>query len=106
MTNLNSKWRSRQNGSCIQLTLRNLAFRSLSDNLNRHDSLHIPSPPYQKRRAAVAAIVRWRPYHHHDKKSHGNKATSLEEFFQQPWVNEQGEAEILFMQRATRDGDR
>lgn len=80
-----------------------LVFRSLCDNLNHHDSLHIPSPPHQKRRAAVAAILRWRP-RRHEGPSH--KVTSLEEFFQQPWVDEQGEAEILFMQRATRDGDR
>lgn len=63
--------------------------------------LSFPAP----RRACVAAILRWRrgrtdiPV---------TKANSIEEFFEQPWVKEddKGEAELLFMLRATRAGDR
>lgn len=77
-------------------------------NLSQHTHLHIPSPPTQKRRAAVAIILRW-----HTRKPtaivHNNKkVTSLQGFFEQPWVKEDksGHAEILFMQRAARVGDR
>ncbi|KAI8090535.1 NUDIX hydrolase domain-like protein [Thamnidium elegans] len=82
-------------------------FESLCTNLNRHEALHIPSPPYQKRRAAVAAILRWRR-HRTDIEVGGNEVTNLKDFFEQDWVKQDplGEAEILFMQRATRVGDR
>ncbi|KAI9273904.1 hypothetical protein EDC94DRAFT_510477, partial [Helicostylum pulchrum] len=84
-------------------------FESLCSNLNRHEALHIPSPPHQKRRAAVAAILRWRR-HRTDIEAVGGdkKVTSLKEFFEQDWVKQDplGEAEILFMQRTTRVGDR
>jgi hypothetical protein len=85
-----------------------IAFRDLCLNLSQHTHLHIPSPPTQKRRAAVAAILRW---HSQDRSIslHQNKEiTSLEEFFEQPWVKQDkhGHAEILFMQRASRVGDR
>lgn len=74
-------------------------------NINQHESLHVPSPPSQQRRAGVAAILRWKPNSkvEHDSK---NNITTVEEFFQQSWVNQDGEAEILFMQRAKRAGDR
>jgi hypothetical protein len=82
-------------------------FQSLCTNLNQHDPLYIPSPPTQKRRAAVAAILRWKR-HRTDIAIDTRKATTVQEFFDQPWVkqDEQGEAEILFMQRTTRVGDR
>lgn len=83
-------------------------FESLCSNLNRHEALHIPSPPHQKRRAAVAAILRWRRHRTDIEVGSGNKVTSLKEFFEQDWVKQDplGDAEILFMQRATRTGDR
>jgi hypothetical protein len=83
-----------------------IAFRNLCLNLNQHTHLHIPSPPTQKRRAAVAAILRWHTTQ--DQCLQNNKVSSLEEFFEQSWVKEDkhGRAEILFMQRASRVGDR
>ncbi|GAA5798612.1 hypothetical protein HPULCUR_004017 [Helicostylum pulchrum] len=84
-------------------------FESLCSNLNRHEALHIPSPPHQKRRAAVAAILRWRRHRTDIEAVRGDKkVTSLKEFFEQDWVKQDplGEAEILFMQRTTRVGDR
>lgn len=78
-------------------------FKNLCYNLNAHEHLHIPSPSYQKRRAAVAAIIRCHtttpPSISRD------QVTNLDEFFEQDWVK-QGQAEILFMQRASRVGDR
>lgn len=82
-------------------------FESLCFNLNQHSSIHIPSPPIQKRRAAVAAILRWRR-HRTDIAVTNERITTIAEFFNQDWIrqDEQGEAEILFMQRTTRVGDR
>ncbi|KAI9483613.1 MAG: NUDIX hydrolase domain-like protein [Benjaminiella poitrasii] len=83
-------------------------FKNLCLNLNRHDHLHIPSPSYQKRRAAVAAILRW---HSHDRQMTNVDYASIktiEDFFEQSWVkkDKEGYAELLFMQRASRIGDR
>lgn len=73
-------------------------------NVSQYEALHIPSPSYQKRRAAVAIILRYR------RGSHGqtdmSHATNIQEFFNQVKQDPSGEPEILFMQRATRVGDR
>ncbi|KAI8888249.1 hypothetical protein K501DRAFT_291796 [Backusella circina FSU 941] len=73
-------------------------------NAHAFNGKHIPSPSEQPRRGAVAAILRWRTSYTVVE----NKAKTIEEFFQQDWVinDPKGQAEILFMQRATRVGDR
>ncbi|KAI8876915.1 hypothetical protein K501DRAFT_288657 [Backusella circina FSU 941] len=76
-------------------------FKNLCYNIAQHEAHHIPSPPHQKRRAAVAAILRW--YNVDAKES--TPVNSLDEFFTQDWVKK-GEPQLLFMQRATRVGDR
>ncbi|KAI8643385.1 NUDIX hydrolase domain-like protein [Parasitella parasitica] len=78
-------------------------FKSLCYNLNAYEHHHIASPPYQKRRAAVAAILRCHTANPSSISYY--KATNLDEFFEQEWVKH-GKAEILFMQRASRAGDR
>ncbi|KAG2211721.1 hypothetical protein INT47_008818 [Mucor saturninus] len=78
-------------------------FKKLCFNLNQHDALHIPSPAQQKRRAAVAAIVRWKTPQ--VCKTSAVSVRTLDEFFQQDWVCD-GEAEILYMKRTSRKGDR
>ncbi|CAO3642165.1 unnamed protein product [Mucor fragilis] len=64
------------------------------------------------RRACVAAIIRWKPYLEMDSPTATQQqqaeklAASPLEFLNQPWVNDtQGEAEILFIQRALHPGD-
>lgn len=76
--------------------------------MNQYEALHIPSPPTQKRRAAVAAILRWKRHRTDIPTSPDSPVRTIKEFFNQPWVREdtEGQAEILFMQRATRAGDR
>jgi phage baseplate assembly protein W len=62
------------------------------------------------RRACVAAIIRWKPYMEVNsftaKQQQQQLAGSPMEFLNQPWVNDtQGEAELLFIQRALHPGD-
>ncbi|KAL7330333.1 hypothetical protein PS15p_205297 [Mucor circinelloides] len=78
-------------------------FKNLCHNLNAYQHLHIPSPSYQKRRAAVAAIIRCHTVS--PPSIFRDQVTNLDEFFEQDWVKH-GQAEILFMQRASRAGDR
>ena len=78
-------------------------FKSLCNNLIEHDALHIPAID-DTRRAAVAAIIRWHKPDH--VKAEKQKIISVEAFFQQQWLYEGGRAEILFMQRTKRAGDR
>ncbi|CAO3688855.1 unnamed protein product [Rhizopus microsporus] len=78
--------------------------KKLCFTLSQREPYRIPSPSDQPRRGVVAAILRW----HCPKKKiprEFQKPRTLEEFFDRSWVQE-GEAEILFMQRATRKGDR
>ncbi|OBZ88024.1 Uncharacterized protein C14C4.10c [Choanephora cucurbitarum] len=79
-------------------------FRDLVTNLSQHQPIHIPSPPKQKRRGAVAAILRW---HCPSRIVSNEKIETIHDFLEQPWVNQSdGYAEILFMQRTARPGDR
>lgn len=78
-----------------------LDFERLCYNIAQHEAHHIPSPAHQKRRAAVAAIVRW----HNKETKESTPVNSLDDFFKQDWLKK-GEAQLLFMQRATRVGDR
>jgi hypothetical protein len=85
------------------------ALKKIGERLQNEVPHHIPSPPSQPRRACVALILRW-----HSKQTHEKPLTTvdlpktIDEFFQLPWVkdNVDGRPELLFMQRATRAGDR
>ncbi|CEP09866.1 hypothetical protein [Parasitella parasitica] len=80
---------------------------------NKFANNEVPSTtamPINVRKACVAAIIRWRPYSDMDKNSSAAAQTesvaSPMEFLNQPWVNDtQGEAELLFIQRALHPGD-
>ena len=73
----------------------------------------IPNPRGCKKRASVALILRIRPQYPHqavydkDRCSSGDKPFQecLDNFFSQEWVQE-GDAEVLFIKRAARVGDR
>lgn len=75
---------------------------------------HVPNPPACKKRASVAVIIRVRPAFQTAEASGGTKhndtrrdfvSTTIDEFFEQDWVS-QGDAEVLFIKRAGRAGDR
>ncbi|CAG8617164.1 11255_t:CDS:2, partial [Diversispora eburnea] len=89
-------------------------------NLERIPAHKLPSPPHQKRRASVAIIIRIRPFsknncHYNEEKninnndeelsSFKNNIRSIDDFWTLPWVND-GIPEILYIQRALREGDR
>ncbi|KAI8969655.1 hypothetical protein BDB01DRAFT_687733, partial [Pilobolus umbonatus] len=81
--------------------------KSLCYNVNEYRSIILPSPAHQPRRGCVGAILRWRR-HRTDIPISSQPIHTIEEFFNQDWVREdtEGEAELLFMRRATRIGDR
>ena len=64
----------------------------------------LPTPAGTKKRASVALTIRIKPAYDHWPPE-GSKAGSIDEFFAQDWV-QHGEAEILFIKRASRKGDR
>lgn len=86
-----------------------VALRQLIDNTYPS----IPNPPNCKKRASVALVLRIRPAYSfppvYDPRFCGNTVLSVQErlrnFFGQSWV-QQGEPELLFIKRASRDGDR
>ncbi|KAI8343115.1 NUDIX hydrolase domain-like protein [Chlamydoabsidia padenii] len=80
------------------------ALKKIGERLQCETPHHIPSPPTQPRRACVALILRW-----HTKAIHHaviERPKTIQEFFRLPWVKDDGQPELLFMQRATRTGDR
>ncbi|KAI8084884.1 uncharacterized protein BX664DRAFT_266311, partial [Halteromyces radiatus] len=85
-----------------------VALKRIGDHLSSQSPHHIPSPPHQPRRACVALILRW--YTKRPDLISSNKLypKTIQEFYELPWVKQdpKGELEILFMQRATRSGDR
>lgn len=75
---------------------------------------HVSNPPACKKRASVAVILRIRPAFEptltSERITHANSRnaivpTSIDEFFGQEWVG-RGDAEVLFIKRAGRAGDR
>ncbi|KAI8332231.1 hypothetical protein BC941DRAFT_436996 [Chlamydoabsidia padenii] len=80
------------------------ALKRISERLQTDSSHHIPSPITQPRRACVALILRWRS--RHPDLTPPTPPKTFEEFFDLPWVKEDGQVDLLFMQRATRTGDR
>ncbi|MCJ1295016.1 hypothetical protein MMC34_006577 [Xylographa carneopallida] len=72
----------------------------------------IPNPPACKKRASVALILRIRPTGPDEATKDASAPAQglathdrLNSFFDQPWVR-RGDPEILFIKRATREGDR
>lgn len=75
---------------------------------------HVPNPEGCKKRASVAVIIRVRPAHQPvpapnesivNVGQNDSTPSTIDEFFAQTWVQE-GHAEVLFIKRAGRAGDR
>ncbi|KAL9101524.1 MAG: hypothetical protein Q9163_003220 [Psora crenata] len=81
--------------------------------LNTNPSPHVPNPPTCQKRASVALVIRVRPASKHQASWDVQKCSSptrpveecLDCFFDQDWVKN-GDAEVLFIKRAARVGDR
>lgn len=89
------------------------ALETVLTHLNDSPYPHVPSPDGTRKRASVAAIIRVRPAYAPVPPSNGSvievdrsssPPSSIEEFFSQEWV-QQGDPELLFIQRAGRVGD-
>lgn len=84
-------------------------------DLHRNPYPHIENPETCKKRASVALVIRIRPHFDHHKNTEAaqaqdaeagsSSADPLEQFFAQKWVQE-GDAEVVFIKRAARQGDR
>ena len=90
-----------------------LRLKTILQQIHGEDCPHVPNPPETKKRAAVALVIRVRPTYPHQAiydRSHCSSVTlpfqgCLDAFFSQEWV-QQGDAEVLFIKRAARIGDR
>lgn len=90
-----------------------LRLRAVLQQIHEEDCPHVPNPPGIKKRAAVALVIRVRPTYPHQAIYDNNQCSSvgqpfqkcLDSFFSQEWVQE-GDAEVLFIKRAARVGDR
>lgn len=65
----------------------------------------VPGPENVKKRASVALIIRINPNYSHWPSRHIPPASDIDAFFEQEWV-QHGEAELIFIKRAARKGDR
>jgi hypothetical protein len=81
-------------------------------DLHHNPYPHVENPETCKKRASVALIIRVRPYFGHcpphEPHTHKEDETSeqrLDNFFKQEWVVK-GDAEVVFIKRAARQGDR
>ncbi|KAG1166815.1 hypothetical protein G6F36_012795 [Rhizopus arrhizus] len=93
---------TKQTADRLQKQIQSSMFEKLCLALSQQEPYRVPTVG-TPRRGAVAAILRWHGPH---EASEGHKPRSITEFFEQDWLKEGGQAEILFMQRATRKGDR
>lgn len=90
-----------------------LRVKTILQQINREDCPYIPTPPGCTKRAAVALVIRIRPTYAHQAVYHKDQSSSvaqpfqacLDNFFAQEWV-QKGDAEVLFIKRAARVGDR
>lgn len=80
--------------------------------LRRRPYPHVPNPPGCKKRASVALILRVKPTYDHwpsldaiTNDPSSSVEQQLQDFFTQPWVRH-GDPEVLFIKRASREGDR
>jgi len=83
----------------------------LSD-LHQNQYPTLESPPGLQKRASVALLIRIRPHYSHWPRNTAPSAplrtdvnTSISSFFEQEWVKS-GDPEVLFIKRASRQGDR
>lgn len=88
--------------------------QELLTHLSENPYPQVPTPENCKKRASVAAIIRVRPAFKPVPPTNGSvidvsespsPPSTIEEFFSQDWVQE-GDAELLFIKRAGRAGDR
>lgn len=87
--------------------------KGVMEFLQSNNYPHIPNPPSCSKRASVALILRFRPSIAYaavyDRAvcgdNTGSSSQRLESYFSQLWV-QHAEAEILFIKRAPRAGDR
>ena len=87
--------------------------KTILQQIHEEDCPHVPNPPETKKRAAVALVIRVRPTYPHQAIYDRSQCSSinlpfqecLDAFFSQEWV-QQGDAEVLFIKRAARVGDR
>ena len=91
-----------------------LRLKAILQQINQEDCPKLPNPPGCKKRASVALILRIRPRYPHNQAVYDEDRCSsvsrpfqecLDNFFSQEWVRE-GDAEVLFIKRAARVGDR
>jgi 8-oxo-dGTP pyrophosphatase MutT (NUDIX family) len=73
--------------------------------LSQNPYPHVAGPETLKKRASVALIVRVQPSHAHKPDINTASARDIDSFFAQEWVKF-GQAEVLFIKRAARKGDR
>jgi 8-oxo-dGTP pyrophosphatase MutT (NUDIX family) len=66
---------------------------------------YVAGPESTKKRASVALIIRIHPSYVHQPDKAAVSADSIDSFFAQEWVKH-GQAEVLFIKRAARKGDR
>ena len=79
--------------------------QSLLTSLSASTYPTLPSPEDTVRRASVALVIRIQPSYAHWPSPDAKRIDNLDDFFKQDWV-QHGEAEILFIKRASRKGDR
>ena len=88
--------------------------QTVLNTLSQFPYPHVPNPEGCKKRASVAVIIRIRPPFKPvpastssvvDVQATETPATSINHFFSKQWVQE-GDAEVLFIKRAGRPGDR
>ena len=90
-----------------------IRLKTILQQIHNEDCPHVPNPPETKKRAAVALVIRVRPAYPHQAIYDRSQCSSvalpfqqcLDNFFSQEWV-QQGDAEVLFIKRAARVGDR
>ena len=92
----------------------NTQLRTVLNQLRDQPYPHVPNPATCKKRASVAVIIRVRPAFQPAPATNESLVAldssetlpkTIDEFFEQDWVN-QGDAEVLFIKRAGRAGDR
>lgn len=79
--------------------------QQLLTSLNASTYPPLPSPEGMSKRASVALVIRIKPSYAHWPSAQTDKIDNIDEFFAQDWV-QYGEAEVLFIKRASRKGDR
>ncbi len=92
---------------------RSSRLKAVLQQIHAEDCPKIPNPPGCRKRASVALALRVRPIHSHQPVYDRSQCSSvaqpfqecLDSFFSQEWVQE-GDAEVLFIKRAARVGDR